>query len=58
MIAKVKEPAIILNPIFIEMTNIKEPNNPYTILGIPDNVSVVNRITLTSLDPRLAYSTR
>ena len=34
------------------------PNNPYTIDGIPDNVSAVKRTTSTNLFPRFAYSTK
>ena len=34
------------------------PNRPYTMDGMPDRVSVVIRITGTTLLSRLAYSVR
>ena len=58
MIANVHAPAI--NESFhlrVETKN-NAPNKPYTIEGIPVNVSAVIRIIPTSLFPLFAYSTR
>ena len=40
------------------MTNTMKPNRPYTMEGMPWSVSVVMRMTLTSFEPRFAYSVR
>ena len=58
MIDNVNAPASKEYPHFNVVTKNNIPKSPYTIDGIPDNVSVVIRITLINLFPRLAYSTR
>ena len=58
MIAKVNAPARMENFHFNAVTKNNIPNNPYTIEGIPVNVSAVTRITFTNLFPFFAYSTK
>lgn len=58
IIARVITPAIMENPQPKEILNIRYPNRPNTMDGMPESVSVVTRIIFTSLLPRLAYSTR
>ena len=40
------------------ITKARNPNNPYTIDGIPDNVSTVILISLTIFEPFFEYSAR
>lgn len=58
MIASVNAPASRENPHPNVLTKNSIPNNPYTMEGIPESVSVVRRITSTNLFPFPAYSTR
>ena len=58
MIASVNAPASRENPHPNVLTKNNIPNNPYTMEGIPESVSVVRRITSTNLFPFPAYSTR
>ena len=58
MIAIVAAPDSRHNPHPKAFTKNNIPNNPYTIDGIPDNVSAVKRTTSTNLFPRFAYSTK
>ncbi|EMF49398.1 Phosphate transport system permease protein [Streptococcus parauberis KRS-02109] len=43
---------------FIKTTKKSIPNRPNTIDGIPANVSAAIRISLTHIEPFLAYSTK
>ena len=58
MIAMVNAPASSDNPHFNVVTKNSKPKSPYTIDGIPDNVSVVRRMTPINRLPLFAYSTR
>ena len=58
MIASVNAPARSENPQWHVLTKNNIPNNPYTIDGIPDKVSVVSLIISTNLLPFPAYSAR
>ena len=58
IIDNVNAPAKIENPQSSVFTKNNIPNNPYTIDGIPESVSVVRRITSTNLFPFPEYSTR
>lgn len=48
IIATVSEPATMEYPIFNVTTKKIPPNNPYTIDGIPDKLSVANLIAVTA----------
>ena len=58
MIASVIAPASSEYPQCSLVTKNSMPNRPYTMDGMPESVSVVMRMTFTSLFPRLAYSFR
>ena len=58
MIARVNAPANMENPHPQVVTKNNIPKSPYTMDGIPCNVSVVSLMTSTNLFPLFAYSTR
>ena len=58
MMARVIAPAISEYPQWSCVTKNSIPNRPYTMEGMPESVSVVTRMTPTSLLPRFAYSLR
>jgi len=58
MIARVNAPANMEKPHPQVVTKNNIPKSPYTMDGIPCNVSVVSLMTSTNLFPLFAYSTR